>query len=126
MVGGKKLIGSAQRKYPWGVLQHGSILLGETHLGLPQYFKNAQETVVNRLQQSLREKTYTLNSGRYEYITAENLGDAIRRAFKINADIDFMDGNLSDKELRHLDYFRSEATILNTKAANHRFSKTGS
>ena len=126
MIGGKKLIGSAQRKYPWGVLQHGSILLGDTHLNLPQYFKNIKRDVVSHLQQSLREKTSTLNSQRDQCITIENLSDVIRRAFKTNTDIDFVDGDLSDGECRYLDHFRSEATILNTNAANHHFSKTGS
>jgi len=37
---GRKLIGSAQRRYPTGVLQHGSILLGDFHAKIVQYLAN--------------------------------------------------------------------------------------
>lgn len=40
-VGGKKLVGSAQRRWPGGVLQHGSILLGPAHRRIARYLRGA-------------------------------------------------------------------------------------
>ena len=40
---GKKLVGSAQRRFPQGVLQHGSILIGTAHAKLPQYFRMSKQ-----------------------------------------------------------------------------------
>jgi lipoate-protein ligase A len=40
---GKKVVGSAQRRFGNAVLQHGSILLGDEHLRLPEFLKISQE-----------------------------------------------------------------------------------
>lgn len=126
MIEGKKLIGSAQRKYSWGVLQHGSILLGKAHLDLPCYFKNTPERVRGRLKDSLEEKTVTLNDQISKAITAADLGYAIRKAFQFTTNIEFEYVNLSARECSHLDHFRAEATILKTQSSLRQLSNTGS
>lgn len=47
---GKKIVGSAQRKYENAILQHGSILLGDDHLRIADYLKlnNDQDREVLR------------------------------------------------------------------------------
>ena len=39
---GKKLVGSAQRRFPEGILQHGSILIGPAHRRLSRYFRRSR------------------------------------------------------------------------------------
>lgn len=39
--GGRKLVGSAQRRFPGGVLQHGSFLLGPEHRALARFVRGA-------------------------------------------------------------------------------------
>ena len=54
--GGKKLIGSAQRKLKNIILQHGSILCGTYHQKLPEYL-NYSDKEVSNLKTELAEKT---------------------------------------------------------------------
>ncbi len=58
---GKKLIGSAQRKYEKAVLQHGSILCGKFHRNLPE-FLNYDKEKIDLLKGNLDQKTIELSS----------------------------------------------------------------
>jgi lipoate-protein ligase A len=57
--GGKKLVGSAQRRIGSTVLQHGSILIGEAHLALADYLA-VDDEVREQLRQDMRRHTVTL------------------------------------------------------------------
>ena len=56
---GKKIVGSAQRRYDTVLLQHGSILLGDAHLEIIDFLRVAPENR-DAMRERLRVKTATL------------------------------------------------------------------
>ncbi len=77
---GKKVIGSAQRRFGNVVLQHGSILLTDDHLRLPDFLalSDDQRTAMASL---LRRETATLSDVFGRPITAEEAATSIRERF---------------------------------------------
>ena len=59
MVDGRKLVGSAQRRYGSTLLQHGSILLDEAHLQIVRYLSIAPDRQ-DGMRRRLASKTVTL------------------------------------------------------------------
>jgi len=57
---GKKVVGSAQRRFGNAVLQHGSILLNDEHLRLPE-FLNITDAQKSEMHSMLRRETATLS-----------------------------------------------------------------
>ncbi len=72
---GKKLIGSAQRRFKNGLLQHGSIILGDEHLALAKYLvvparvstpasevsgAASGDEIITKTQSGLEEKTISI------------------------------------------------------------------
>ena len=57
---GRKVVGSAQRRYGSVLLQHGSILLGPAHLDIVEFLGIPEERR-QRMRASLQEKTATLS-----------------------------------------------------------------
>ncbi|MGE3799956.1 MAG: biotin/lipoate A/B protein ligase family protein [Candidatus Kapaibacterium sp.] len=57
---GRKVVGSAQRRYGSVLLQHGSILLGPAHLDIVEFLGIPEERR-QRMRTSLQEKTATLS-----------------------------------------------------------------
>lgn len=80
---GKKLVGSAQRRYDDIVLQHGSILIGNFHKKLPDFLGNG---VDNRIKEIIRKdieaKTVTLNDIMSKEITFEEAAHSIKLGFE--------------------------------------------
>lgn len=62
MIEYKKLIGSAQRQFPEGLLQHGSILLGNKHLELPNYYRGLSDSDRDKMIKQLEKKTVALDA----------------------------------------------------------------
>jgi lipoyl(octanoyl) transferase len=79
-VEGRKLVGSAQRRIGSAVLQHGSILIGDAHLRLPQYLAVAGD-VRTALAHDMTSHTTTLNAVAGRTIRYEDVRDALRAGF---------------------------------------------
>lgn len=73
---GKKVIGSAQRRFGNAVLQHGSILLGDEHLRLPEFLK-IDDQAKTRMKELLKKETATLSEICRRGLTAEEVADVI-------------------------------------------------
>ncbi|HEY6171545.1 MAG TPA: hypothetical protein VIX80_04710, partial [Candidatus Kapabacteria bacterium] len=73
---GKKVIGSAQRKFGNAVLQHGSILLDTEHLRLPDLLKIDQEQKA-KMRSLLERESATLSEICGKKLTAEDVADVI-------------------------------------------------
>jgi lipoate-protein ligase A len=93
---GKKLIGSAQRRYTaaYGeevVLQHGSILLGSEHKQIVNFLNIPSEEQRVALQQELDEKTTELSTVLNRTVkfdeTAEAILQGFRKAWSISPEI---------------------------------------
>ncbi|HHY43455.1 MAG TPA: lipoate--protein ligase family protein [Coprothermobacter sp.] len=89
-VAGKKLIGSAQARKPWGFLQHGSIMVEPIYRETAELF-GVQESQVKAQAISLREIVPDITLGVLE--------NALREGFEDALDLHFTRGELSSKEL---------------------------
>jgi lipoate-protein ligase A len=94
---GKKLVGSAQRRFrnpetgAETVLQHGSVLIGGAHRNLVNYLILPDEHEREALARDLREKTADLSEIRQEEIDVEDLSACLRRGFETEWGISFAD-----------------------------------
>ena len=83
---GRKLVGSAQRRFAGAagdaVLQHGSILCGDAHLGLARYLAGGPAEARERMADMLRERTADLRMITGESVEMDRLGECIRRGFE--------------------------------------------
>jgi lipoyl(octanoyl) transferase len=90
--GGKKLVGSAQRRYDNIVLQHGSILIDEYHTNLPKFLsKKVTPEMKKRIEDDIISKTITLNKILNKKLAFEEVGTAIKKGFELEYDIKFKD-----------------------------------
>jgi lipoyl(octanoyl) transferase len=96
---GKKLVGSAQRRYAVFdgdevVLQHGSILLGSEHKQIVDFLNLPSEEHRIALQRELDEKTTDLSTVLKRNVNFDETGDAIlygfRKAWSISPEIEKM------------------------------------
>lgn len=60
--GGKKIVGSAQRVFEHTVLQHGSILLGDDHLRIPQFLRLSDDAARQSLKEKLAKKATSVTA----------------------------------------------------------------
>jgi lipoate-protein ligase A len=97
--GGRKLVGSAQRRYRDGendvVLQHGSILCGPAHRRLARYIRLDDRTIVAELERDLRERTVDLQEICGGPIDLQGLSDCVRRGFELAWDIECISDTIS-------------------------------
>ncbi len=87
-VAGKKLVGSAQRRFsmPDGsmayvVLQHGSILIGKAHRRLPEFVRG-DDRVRKYLQEELATKSTELETLLRRRLAIEEVSAAVRQGFE--------------------------------------------
>ena len=91
---GKKLVGSAQRRYvaPGGeeiVLQHGSVLLGPMHRRLSEFVNAESEEARAALRESLEMKTTELDSVLGRKVSFDEAAAALRKGFECAWNIAF-------------------------------------
>lgn len=85
---GKKLVGSAQRKFGDVVLQHGSILIGNHHKNIVNYLNISGEERCKMLKE-IDEKTICLNNITQRNIDYIEVSKAVFKGFKETFDISF-------------------------------------
>jgi len=95
-VAGRKIIGSAQRRYGSAILQHGSILLGPAHKTLVRYLAEGTGGHAREMEQSLQQKTIDARSALGRIVSYEEAAQAVRRGFAEALNIDFTDTNVHD------------------------------
>lgn len=86
-IAGRKLVGSAQRRYarPDGqevVLQHGSILLGDDHLRIADFMKHLDGDQRVRMKEELREKTTDLSAALGRRMESDEVIHALVKGFE--------------------------------------------
>lgn len=77
---GRKLVGSAQRRFGNIVLQHGSILVGDFHKKIVQYLRGDTSTL-EKVEQNLNAHTITLNEITGQSIDYHELKNSIVDGF---------------------------------------------
>lgn len=93
-VGGRKLVGSAQRRYarPDGnevVLQHGSILLGPDHRRIAQFLPGSDPMLAERVERTLRRHTTDLLEVTGRRLPHDDVAEAIRGGFESTWEVSF-------------------------------------
>jgi lipoate-protein ligase A len=94
----KKLVGSAQKRDPAGILQHGSILTGPAHLDLPRYLTGMDEKTRAQLRAIMEKKTITLKDCLDHDPTWEEVTKVLRRGLAEELSVEFIDSELTDTE----------------------------
>jgi lipoate-protein ligase A len=85
---GKKLVGSAQRKFGDIVLQHGSILIGNHHKNIVNYLNiNGEERI--KMLKEIEDKTDCLNNIAGRNISYSETAEAVFKGFKETFGISF-------------------------------------
>jgi lipoate-protein ligase A len=102
---GKKLVGSAQRRYVTDdgeevVLQHGSILLGPDHKRMVDFLNLPSERERDALRRELNEKTIELSTILNRVITFDEVVEAILQGFQKAWSIAPEVVNMIDEELK--------------------------
>lgn len=97
VVGGRKLIGSAQRRMSGAVLQHGSLLIDASHTGIADVMRieTARRNGVRRL---LAERTTDLESLTGRAIRFQEVARAVKLGFERAWGIELESGSLSKVE----------------------------
>lgn len=85
---GKKLVGSAQRKFGDIVLQHGSILIGSHHKNIVNYLNITGEERV-KMMREIEVKTECLNNITGRNIDYKDAAEAVFNGFKTTFGLDF-------------------------------------
>ena len=93
-VSGRKLVGSAQRRFarPDGkevVLQHGSILLGEDHRRIVGFLKGMKDSQRDSLKLELAQNTIDLSSALGRRVLFEEVVPLLRWGFEKSGGIEF-------------------------------------
>ena len=102
---GKKLVGSAQRRYCLSerglaanashadevVLQHGSILIGPAHRRLVEFLDFGKEEQIQRLRKEIGEQSIDLSSILNRMVGFEEVSECIKRGFEEEWGIRFGD-----------------------------------
>lgn len=85
---GRKLVGSAQRKYGDIVLQHGSILIGPKHKEIVNYLNISGEERV-KMKQEIDDKTACLNEVTGRKLTYNEVSNSVFNGFEKGFNIKF-------------------------------------
>jgi len=85
---GKKLVGSAQRRFGNVILQHGSILLGDYHKNICNYFLFDNEAEKNKHISELNSKTISLEEILGYQPAVESLEEQIITSFEKNLSLE--------------------------------------
>lgn len=108
---GKKVVGSAQRKYPNAILQHGSILIGSAHQRLPGFLSlDPEDKELMKVQ--LEKKTTELDTHLPESITPFGLSHALADGFREYFECDFEAEPLTESETKQIRDVQSKFSIF--------------
>ncbi len=86
---GKKLVGSAQRRFGRVILQHGSLLLGPQHLGLVRFLSPGIRELEGNMEEALAGHTTDAETILGREVTYDEAAEAIRRGFESTWNIKF-------------------------------------
>ncbi|HMD14823.1 MAG TPA: hypothetical protein VKI62_09375 [Bacteroidota bacterium] len=103
---GRKLVGSAQRRFGNVILQHGSILLGPEHRQITEFLNTQTPEAKDSIASSLQEHTIDVETILGRSVSFGETAEAVRRGFHEHAgssieEITIDDVNISSTILSH-------------------------
>ncbi len=99
VVGGRKLVGSAQRRVGGGMLQHGSILVDATHEKLADFLLVESESRRGVVRRLLSSKTTDLTTLLSRPVSLDEVASAIMSGFDEAWGLTLTEGELSEDEI---------------------------
>jgi lipoate-protein ligase A len=99
-VRGRKLVGSAQRRFGNVVLQHGSFLLGTNYLRLTDYYVTTDENMRNHIRTSLAAHSIDARTILGRTVSFDEAAEAIKHGFELAHGIVFHEA--SERVEEHL------------------------
>jgi lipoate-protein ligase A len=115
LVDGKKLVGSAQRNGTEGILQHGSILVDDAHLNLPEYLTRIPDDEKKNMKAAIAGKTVTIRSFLKKKISYPEIVAGIRSGMEDALHIEFEEGDLTAAEKTKAAFLINEFVVLENK-----------
>lgn len=95
---GKKIVGSAQRKFDKVILQHGSILCGPSHKWITRYL-NLKDERKKEIDKEIEENTIELGRILNEQIDYPRLTFSLRKGFEEHYNMTFLNNFYSQDDL---------------------------
>lgn len=89
---GKKLVGSAQRRFGNAILQHGSFLLGPEHRLLVNYLAMPHQPSGGAIEEELRDRTVEAESILERTVTYSEAAAAVKLGFETALGLAFVPG----------------------------------
>ena len=111
---GRKLVGSAQRLTLDGFLQHGSILMGNSHSRLMEFFLEKEEPTVPG-KREYGQNAISIEEFSGLKISAEKVADTLKSAWEKSFSVIFKDGALTEEEMLLADSNRKHYSIFSSK-----------
>ena len=102
-VGGRKLVGSAQRRIASVLLQHGSLLLGPEHKRLADLLPLGHSSLQDGLRSELDRKTTCLDEELGQRVPFDGAADGVRMGFAEQLGMDLPESTLSAREVAEVD-----------------------
>jgi len=115
LVGGRKVVGSAQRRTREAVLQHGAILVRGNQAKLAEFVADAEAQAA--LKRSLEGRTVTLEEILERPVSFEEVSLALRRAAMRVLGLDVQEGELTQEERRMVDKYMESGVLEQRRAA---------
>jgi lipoate-protein ligase A len=110
----RKLIGSAQRRFEKGILQHGSVLVGNYHLKLPLFLNITDESIRDRLSKMLDSRTISISQILDHPVSYREVVDAFITGFSKKYQIGFLNKKLTPRDLKGIEFIK-QSYQLNTE-----------
>lgn len=107
---GKKLVGSAQRRFNNAILQHGSIILGDEHLRLFDYLSANGNGSARQAREQLQQRTVCLESILKRQVDYEEVAAALRLGFEEYFGVVLEPAQLSLQELQRINELKPKDT----------------
>ncbi len=98
IVDGKKLVGSAQRRFGGATLQHGSLLIGPEHKGIVDLLPENHDRLRKVFSEQLEAHTISLAEAGHPHIQFAHIARALRIAFADELDTELVEGPLQPEE----------------------------
>lgn len=110
-INNKKLIGSAQRRWPGVVLQHGSLLIGNDYLKVSDLLNHSEEKRKKMLDVSKKKTTY-LTELMSEIPDFEQFSDLMGKFWKKKFKVDVINESLSRAEMDKAEAIRKNFELF--------------
>jgi len=120
---GRKVAGSAQRRFREGTLQHGSILLNGGHEQLIDVL-NGDPSIIRAEHRRLLEHTATLARICHRGVTYAEVAQALRRGFSEVLGVEFENGHPYREEIRLARSWRETYRILKINQLEERLCES--